>query len=89
MLPIQYSKLGYHRASETPFKWRFVGGPMIARLEWRLDPSSPQKMEKSFFVNVGPPLTKLSGSAYADDSHAISNLIMFLKNAATCENVVF
>ena len=60
MLPIQYSKLGYHRASKTPF-----------------------------FVNVGPPLTKLSGSAYADDSHAILNLIMFLKKAATCENVVF
>ena len=32
-LPIQHSMLGHHRpASETPFKWRFDGGPMKARL---------------------------------------------------------
>ena len=29
----QHSTLGHHRhASETQFKWRFVGGPMMARL---------------------------------------------------------
>ena len=28
----QHSMLGHHRhASETPFKWRFVGGSTIAR----------------------------------------------------------
>ena len=32
-LPIQYLMLGHHQhASETPFKWRFAGGPMMARL---------------------------------------------------------
>ena len=32
-LPIQHSMLGLHRpASKTPFKWRFAGGSMIARL---------------------------------------------------------
>ena len=32
-LPNQHSILGHHRhASETPFKWRFAGGPMISRL---------------------------------------------------------
>ena len=30
-------------SSETPFKWRFAGGPMMARLEWYLDPLSPHK----------------------------------------------
>ena len=32
-LPRQHSMLDRHRqASETPFKWRFTGGPMMARL---------------------------------------------------------
>ena len=32
-LPSQHSMLGHQRpASETPFKWRFAGGPMMARL---------------------------------------------------------
>ena len=32
-LPSQHSMLGHHRYdSETPFKWRFAGGPMLARL---------------------------------------------------------
>ena len=31
-LPSQHSMLGHHRrASETPFKWRFAGGPFMAR----------------------------------------------------------
>ena len=30
-LPIHHSMLGHHRpASETPFKWRFAGGPLMA-----------------------------------------------------------
>ena len=32
-LPSQHSTLSHHQhASETPFKWRFAGGPMMARL---------------------------------------------------------
>ena len=32
-LPSQHSMLGHHRyASVTPFKWRFVGGLMMALL---------------------------------------------------------
>ena len=32
-LPSQHSMLGHYRpASETHFKWRFAGGPMMARL---------------------------------------------------------
>ena len=31
-LPNQHSMLRHHRhASETPFKWRFADGPMMAR----------------------------------------------------------
>ena len=31
-LPIQHSMLGHNRpASETPFKWCFAGGPLMAR----------------------------------------------------------
>ena len=30
-LPSQHSMMGHYRhASETPFKWRFAGGPMMA-----------------------------------------------------------
>ena len=32
-LPSQHPMLGHYRhASETPFKWRFAGGPMMVRL---------------------------------------------------------
>ena len=32
-LQIQHSILGHHLpASETPFKWRFAGGPLMTRL---------------------------------------------------------
>ena len=32
-LPKQHSMLGhYQHTSETPFKWRFAGGPIMARL---------------------------------------------------------
>ena len=39
--------LGRHlHGSETPFKWRFAGGPMMARLKWYLDPPSPHQLKK-------------------------------------------
>ena len=32
-VPSNHSMLGHYRhASETPFKWRFAGGPMMTRL---------------------------------------------------------
>ena len=51
----------YRPASETPFKWRFVGGPMMSRLKCYLDPlsSNPKK-----YVRVGPPPLRLSESAH-------------------------
>ena len=58
--------LGHHRhASETPFKWRFAGGPMFAQLLWYWDPLYPTQLKKNV-VKVGPPLTKLSGSVHAN-----------------------
>ena len=65
-LSCQQSILGHFRhASETPFKWRFAGGPMMAHLSLFLDHSSPYQLKKQQKnVKVGPPLTKLSGSAH-------------------------
>ena len=66
--PNQHSMLVHHRpASETPFKWCFAGGSMMARLQWYLDPSYPHQLKK--VVKVGPPLTKLSWSAHAFSFH--------------------
>ena len=46
-LPSQHSMLGhYQHTSETPFKWRFAGGQIMARLKWCLDPPSPHQPKK-------------------------------------------
>ena len=46
-LQSKHSMVGKHRpASETPFKWRFAGRPMMARLLWNLDPPSPLQLNK-------------------------------------------
>ena len=50
-------------ASETPLKRCFAGGAMMARFSWYLDPLAPHQLKKHV-VRVGPPLTKLSGSAH-------------------------
>ena len=50
------------RADRNAINWRFAGGPIMARLKWYLDPSSPHPKKKVF--KVGPPLTKLSWSAH-------------------------
>ena len=34
-------------ASETPFKWRFACGPIMADLLWYLDPLSPHQLKKT------------------------------------------
>ena len=40
--------LGHHlHASETPLIWRFAGWPMMARLQWYLDPLSPHQLKKN------------------------------------------
>ena len=60
-VPSQHSMFGHHGpASETSFKWRFAGEPMMACLKWYLDPLSPHQL-KNIDVRDGPPLTKLSG----------------------------
>ena len=62
-LPSQHSMLAHHRpTSETPLKWRFASwtdaGPLIVVFGWIF-------YSLVNFVKVGPPLTKLSGSAHA------------------------
>ena len=65
-LPSLHYMTGHHRpASETPFKWCFSSGPIMAPAFsgiWILSP--PYQLKKRFQSWVGPPLTKLSGSAH-------------------------
>ena len=57
----QYSMLGHHRpANETPFKWRFAGGPVMVLSKWYLDSLVNLKNN----VKAEPPQTKLSGSEH-------------------------
>ena len=64
--------LGHHRpASETLFKWRFAGRPMMARLKcaiWILSLSlsikTKAKTKQTKNVRIGPSLAKLSGSVH-------------------------
>ena len=50
---------GQHRpASETPFKWRFAGGTMMARLKRYKDPLS---LLQKKVVKVGSPLQNFLG----------------------------
>ena len=73
-LPSQHSTLDHHRhPSETPFKWRFAGGPMMAHFfsdMWILSPLKKKK-KRCQSCRVGPPLTKLSGSAHGSSSEAV------------------
>ena len=50
-LPSQHSTLGHHRhPSETPFKRRFAGGPMMAHFfsdMWILSPLKKEKKKKT------------------------------------------
>ena len=61
---------GHHQpASETPFKWCFAEGPMMAHLPFVVIfgssiPSTTKKKRYQIWTpGFGPPLTKLSGSA--------------------------
>ena len=68
-LPSQHSMLGHHRPapiSETPCKWRFAGGPMIARFNCYWDSLSPHKKTLSeFWQNFLDPRMVV---AYIDDA---------------------
>ena len=56
--------LGHNwHASQMPFLWSLASRPMMARLWWYLDPTSPHQLKKKR-CQSGPPLTKLSGSAH-------------------------
>ena len=65
--------LGYLQdASETPFKWHFAGGPIMACFQCGyFDHLSShqlkQKQNKKNVVKVGPTLTKVSGFAHDCD----------------------
>ena len=37
--------LKIHKAN-MPFKWRFVGGPMMVRFKWYMGPLSPHQLKK-------------------------------------------
>ena len=78
-----HSMFGNHRlASETPFKWRFAGGPTMARFKWHfrffLPSSTKNKTKTKNVVSVGPPPplpTKLSGSAHV--LHLLHYLLLY------------
>ena len=75
-LPSQHSMLGHHwHASETPFKWRFAGGSMIAAYcaFFVFESSLPSKNKTKKKRKVKPPLTKLSGSAHDIVVHTKNN----------------
>ena len=47
-LPSQHSMVAHYRhARETPFQWRFAGGPILARILWCLDPLSSHQLRKT------------------------------------------
>ena len=53
---------GHHRHdSETPFKWRFAGGPMLVRILWHLDPLSSYQLIKK---TLGPLWQNFLGPQY-------------------------
>ena len=60
----QHSMFGYHPpARETPLKWRFAGGPMMATLSGSWILSTVINFKKKV-VRVGPPLTKPPETAH-------------------------
>ena len=82
--PSHHSMLGHRRpASETPFKWRFAGGPMMTHYYWYLDPLSliiwknnkkkPQSELDSLWQNFLDPRLPLFFMADPDEiSHCAS-----------------
>ena len=82
-------QLGHHGpASETPFKWRFIGGPMMAHFSdiWTSTKKIIKKIKKKV-TKYGPPPTKLSGSAHALSGKLVAkhiNLRLCLRKIRRC-----
>ena len=71
----------------------FAGGLMMARLQWYLDPPSSyqlKKKEKKNVVKVGPPPTKLAGSAHDEtievENYYMSMLTIFGSSKKSCQS---
>ena len=59
-LSSQHSMFGHYRhANETPFKWRFAGGPMMARLTVVFESSLPYQQKTKTKKNVKVKLDPL------------------------------
>ena len=76
-LPSQHSILGLHRpvpVSETPFKWRFAGGPMMP-----MPALSAILIVSPLIKKKHCHMAKLSGSAhgglYIDDAHVDPRIV--------------
>ena len=70
-LPSQHSTCGHHRpapVSKTPFKWRFAGGPMMARFKCYWDSLSHHR-KKTKNVRVWQNFLDPRMVAYIDDAH--------------------
>ena len=91
-LKSQSSMLGHHQhASELPMAFRWRANEHSVTLAGRscplivaLDPPSPHQLKKKYFVKVGTPLTKLSGSLhvckyFGTESKLFDTLIVFLE----------
>ena len=78
-LPSEHSMLGHHPRAG------FACGPMLACLQWYLDPPSPHQL-KEYRVKVGLPLTKLSGSTH---TYVAVLLYFFCFLSVLCVSAVF
>ena len=57
-----------------PYKWRFAGGPMMARFKWYFDHLSSHQLKNSKnVVKVGPPLTKVFRPTHDWDVKSINS----------------
>ena len=71
--------IGQSSARQTPFKWRFAGGPMMAHLKWYLAPISPhQSTIKKSLSNLDRLRLNLQ------DSLMTINVHVHLRNGASC-----
>ena len=83
-LPSQHSMLGHHlHDSETPFKWRIGGGPMLACLWLYLDRLSPHQLSirkrQSFWQNILYPRMVSMGSSITSDAIMRASPFIYLK----------
>ena len=78
--------LCHHRhASETPCKWCFADGPMVARLYWYLDPLFPQLNKKRFFFFFFFVINDRTDPSGPIASRRMSVPELLRKRIATCD----